>query len=526
MRNRINNYDEKINSREWHPKFIKYTELIVSHQNYQGLYYERAEDGRVKWVVAGNSESGSLRKSWWNQKCKEYGIEIKAGCYAEIARRIHPTKIHVCQICGRELSIYYVYPTKRLLSKINLIAKKNDLGEFAYADKDIYEIINILYSRNPNLLKEIRSLFSIPPNINDTPEEFNNYIRHNYVDACNRILSPGVMSNCPDRFDGFHSDGLCCRSRSDKGRIRENLMKYGEDRRAYELWSSGDWKMSSWLMKEYSKTKMKCLSCGKYDYCTADHIGPLSCGFAHSRFFNPLCRSCNSSKNNRMSINDVKTLLQIEKTEPVVSWHTEYIWNRIKKVPSTDSEAIRISNLMRENLHNILILFAKLFEAGFIYYLLRFLNPNYALYKHEFIKDDLSNMPYNIITSKANRAENKRNAIRYIRISFESLKKYSSKENRKIRYNIVESDIEIKKKILDLINFLDNIYPNKLYSINLLIKQISDEMAKLQAWDDLVFYLNRLKNGPLCVETADIKLIEIIKLIGDKVIHAFGISEA
>ena len=48
------------------------------------------------------------------------------------------------------------------------------------------------------------------------------------------LLSPGVMSNAPDRLDGFHSYNKCCRAKEDKGRSKENLNKYGEDRRAYE----------------------------------------------------------------------------------------------------------------------------------------------------------------------------------------------------------------------------------------------------------------------------------------------------
>ena len=61
------------------------------------------------------------------------------------------------------------------------------------------------------------------------------------------------MSNCPDRLDGFHDHCLKCRPSSDKGRHQSNLQKYGEDRRAYEYWSDGNWKKASWLMKEFNK---------------------------------------------------------------------------------------------------------------------------------------------------------------------------------------------------------------------------------------------------------------------------------
>ena len=48
------------------------------------------------------------------------------------------------------------------------------------------------------------------------------------------ILSPGAMSNPPDRFDGFHCDNLCCRGTADKGRHKKNLQTYVTDRRVFE----------------------------------------------------------------------------------------------------------------------------------------------------------------------------------------------------------------------------------------------------------------------------------------------------
>ncbi len=31
------------NKRIWHPNFLKYTEFIVGHENYKGLFFERGE---------------------------------------------------------------------------------------------------------------------------------------------------------------------------------------------------------------------------------------------------------------------------------------------------------------------------------------------------------------------------------------------------------------------------------------------------------------------------------------------------
>ena len=106
--------------RSWHENFVNYTEMIVAHPNYSGLFFERkTDDTRVKWVVAGNSKNGKLRQQWWNKKCVENNIEIKKGCYAKVAAIIHPTKQHICQICGKSMSIFYEYPNANFIKKLN-----------------------------------------------------------------------------------------------------------------------------------------------------------------------------------------------------------------------------------------------------------------------------------------------------------------------------------------------------------------------------------------------------------------------
>ena len=47
------------------------------------------------------------------------------------------------------------------------------------------------------------------------------FIEKEYVNRCDKKLSPGAMSNCPDRLDGFHDYCLGNRSLIDKGRSKE-----------------------------------------------------------------------------------------------------------------------------------------------------------------------------------------------------------------------------------------------------------------------------------------------------------------
>lgn len=142
--------------RTWHRNFIDYTEMIVNHSNYEGLYYERGRDGRVKWVIAGKSPKGLLRRRWWDEQCDKHGIKIEAGCYAKIAVTIHPTKKHVCQICGKALFIEYVYPNKNTLKLLN----ENLLDTIEPYSLTIYEIVDKFGSSTHNI-EAIKKAFRI-----------------------------------------------------------------------------------------------------------------------------------------------------------------------------------------------------------------------------------------------------------------------------------------------------------------------------------------------------------------------------
>lgn len=62
---------------EYHPNYDRYVEMITAHPNYNGLYYERKQDGRVKWVVASKSKNWLKRLAWWDDVCRRLGITIQ-----------------------------------------------------------------------------------------------------------------------------------------------------------------------------------------------------------------------------------------------------------------------------------------------------------------------------------------------------------------------------------------------------------------------------------------------------------------
>jgi hypothetical protein len=260
-------------------------------------------------------------------------------------------------------------------------------------------------------------------------------------------FSPGAMSNAPDRLDGFHSYNLCCRSKQDKGRHKSNMARYGEDRRAYENWSDGNWKAASWLMKEFQKHGV-----------SPDHLGPISLGFSHRPKFRPLTIAANSARNNRMTHEDVKLLLQEEMVEQIVSTHSKYIWNQLKNKVQNDEDALKLGKLMRENMHHVLSIFSYLAENGCKKFLIKnFLHPEHANFSIKFESFDPKTGNYTKqISTPGTKKQYANNAKRYIRISLESLKQYSLKKNRNLKKWLTDETEENLSQVLKYLKDKDD----------------------------------------------------------------------
>ena len=430
--------------RTWHPNFLEYTEMIAAHPNYGGLLIERNKDGNLGWVVTGKSAKGKIREAWWTQKIQELNARNKA----EVARRIHPTGKHVCQCCGREMSIFYEYPNNRTCKRLNVILKES----VQPADYTIREIIENNAS-DARIISGIARIFGIKTY--DDPKHLIEIIYKQHVDTESGLLSPGVMSNPPDRFDGFHSDGLCCRSKTDKGRHKDNMKTYTQDRRAYEEWADGNYNLANRLMGEFSKgdQEYKCPQCGKIRKMSADHIGPISLGFCHSiHNFAPMCQPCNSAKNNRFTKSDVDALIDIEQRgETVISWHSQYIWDKLKGCITDDEMAKKLSNVMGTCHQNVLKLFSIIYQQIGEEILLHYLHPEYSKFDYRFENFN----PLDLSTLKINETEldsaNKRsNSERVVRIAFEALKEFDKKDNRRTKFYI---DVE-SPEFRDLISII------------------------------------------------------------------------
>lgn len=498
--------------RSWHPNFIEYMDFIVNHPNYSGMPHLYKSDGTIRWVVTGNSKMGQDRTNWWEKKGTELGIPIVGRWISKVAKENHPTKLKICQTCGRELIIEYVYPNKRTIKRLNQISGL--IEEFVHEDfKTIFEIIDeIILDLGESGLEEISKKFKIPRNIDKNSDSYKDYIYENLVKKEKKVFSPGVMSNAPDRLDGFHSYNICCRAVQDTGRHQENLARYSEDRRAYEHWSDGDWKAASWLMKR--KGNGVCVICKETKKITADHIGPISLGFAHLPIFQPMCRSCNSTKNNRMFLQDVLKLTQMEKDGiTVISWYAKYIWDQLKGRVKNQRDGKKLSKLMRIAHHYFLELFYEISSQGFKDFLMNYLNPEYAFYEQiDFKNLDESTFEHNGVTKiPGDKTQYQNSANRYVRIAFESLEEYHNKENRRI---ISINCNGYEKKVNEIIKLLknDKNFNEKLREYLSSAFELTDKKA---IGDQIKIALDESEAHPYFNNQIDEEIKSVLKKIAD-----------
>ena len=415
---------------EKHQNFLKYMNYIVNHKNYRTQPCRFNKEGSITWVKT--AKSCPERVVWWDNQISKFNLTNRA----DVARYIHPKELNglkPCSECGKKLSIFYIYPNANLLKRLNEYFQSN---YSSYAE-DIYQIINLEAKKNEqktinffaNTLK-----INIPiPSIKELREYL--YKNHTNISQKGKMLSPGVMSNPPDRFDGFHTYNACCRKEKDTGRHDNNMKNYTRDRRAFENWADGNFVLANAVMGEFLKYKHNviCPGCGNYEKMSADHIGPISLGFCHREKFNPLCSSCNSSKNNRMTLKDIFSLLEDEiKGIQVISWHSKYLWDLLKNKINTEDKAKIASSIMRKNIHYILASLNIIFKYNNGYdFLLTKLHPEYVKYRYKINNFDPLALEKMDITYSVSTSETKtKSEKRYLEISFEELSKYNEKENR------------------------------------------------------------------------------------------------
>lgn len=426
--------------KQWHQRFLKYMEAIVNNPNYQGLSINKKSDGSYAWVTTAKSEVGQARIDWCISKAQNLnfivGHEAYPGMYADVMLEIHPTKWKVCQICGKEMSLYYHYPNANFLKSLN----KKFGCDFSDCDH-IGDIWDDLINNGVKKI-DIASFLIDKGDLNldartATKEEIIDALEYVCRKGNKKCLGPGAMSNFPDRYDGFHTYNRCCRATEDTGRSKKNLKSYTKDRRAYEYWSDGNIHAANQFMGS-----------SFFDGTSADHIGPISLGFIHDpRYLQPMPIGDNSSKRDRLQIVDIENIIETEARTGVypMSWQSKIIWEFIKNNYSTNPNKVPTiyRDALKQNMVNFMFVLLTILENcpknGEDFLVSAFLEPNYDYFKYSYTFNEKGE-----IIGKTDRHYTDRNQYetdRYKRIAIEAVYDYSEKDNRHNKHDLTSSEL-------------------------------------------------------------------------------------
>lgn len=428
-----------------HDIFHNYMTAIASHPAFEGMPDAYYDDGRVQWEAPSNRTGGKFkdshqkRREWWAKQAGILGIStLEDRWISRVAKSIHPTMKKPCKKCGHVMDIRYVYPSKALLARI----RKLKFIEADFETSQIEDIFSLISRMHDSYGEQVLKAFAVfwkgassLPKASAPLADWLEWIENDLVPKEPRTLSPGAMSNAPDRFDGFHSFNRCCRGEADKGRTVSNLRSYTTDRRVFEYWAAGNWIAADRLMGIIRRDfrDEPCMN-GHAGPCQADHIGPISLGFNHFPRFQLLCASCNSAKNNRMYPSDVAWLVEQEgRGEQVISWHTESLWKSLKHQVLTQEHSLRLSKVLRDNRHSYMNALAKIAENGNFGFLASLLELHHADQDVEFVGLRISKHITEFDEIRYTQRDTKYSAeqkARRSRIAFRELLAYFSKINR------------------------------------------------------------------------------------------------
>lgn len=518
--------------------FLQYEEEIVNDPVYAGMPDLRHADGTIQWEAPSNRGSGVFqfshdkRYQWWINKASEVGINTSEDKWiSKVAKKIHPTKLHPCKVCGRIMDIRYCYLSANFMKRVKKLPfydEQVDMDEITHITDFIASFTDTYgdkaYDALPELLKcsQVKSIPTLPHDLSS----WTDWINSEYIPKEPSMLGPGAMSNAPDRLDGFHTYDRCCRPTADKGRSKENLASYSTDRRAFENWSDGNWIQANKLMGYInSNSELKKQQCANHSTgsfhprpCSADHIGPISLGFSHRPEFQLLCKPCNSAKNNRMYYSDVQHLISVEEGgSTVTTWYAAPIWQRCKQKVYDKESALKLSRIMRDNRNIAMMLLADFVKHDEFLFLLTLLNLNYADYDYEIDPTTL-NVNNQIVTVEF---ISKPSTLRYvniqkirkIRVAFSSLIDYAHKENRN-GFMYTNDEIEhLKQQAFSTLSSVNTFLSNKNKDLKSAISNEATTDTDLEIFLQNIDY-TELLDVPQFKEVKNL-LVKIMSIVAD-----------
>ena len=176
-----------------------------------------------------------------------------------------------------------------------------------------------------------------------------------------------------------------------------------------------------------------------------------------------------------MTLEDVHELIRDESVgEHVISWHSKYIWDKLKNLVVSDSDAQKLSQLMRRNMHHVLIILSEIQQRGFQDFLRKyFLHPEYAYQDVKFEAfDPLTGRYGEIVRIRGSKRQYEKSVRERTRVAFESLMDYRGEKRRVLRWENHEVD-----KLVDWA--LDSLRRNEegeaLHALHEALKKLADE---------------------------------------------------
>ena len=203
---------------------------------------------------------------------------------------------------------------------------------------------------------------------------------------------------------------------------------------------------------------------------SADHIGPISLGFVHDpHYLQPMSSGDNSSKRDKLSYEDIELLINIERKTGIsaISWFSSKIWNNIKENYKSKPNLIPVYRyILKQNMANFMFILwtiqQKCKQKGNMFLINNLLKNNFECFNYDYSFNANGEIIKKTLRHKTNSSKNEFD--RYIRIAFDSVEEYNNKENRNLKNNLDNDDLECLNQICTLINknYNENKIKNKL----------------------------------------------------------------
>ena len=406
--------------RAWDSGFVEYMEEMVGHPNYKGMPIRRNAEGELLWLTELDSESQE-RLDWAQEKADELEMIVQPREFAQLMREIHPTKIHVCKVCGSRMSIYHHYPTKHLLKTLNKEFKQ----EFSENDHigDIWD--KILANGEPKVW--LRQFFQRTFGLSDIRGIGKNEIITMCEKICSeqskRLLSPGATTNFPRVFDGYQPENRCCIAGDRAEHLSETLGYIAIDQKTYKFWNDGNLHGAN----AYSKSK-------HFEDKTVRHMGPVALGFVHDpRYLRTVEDEEQPAIRNRLLVEDIEAIIQVESSTgvPAMSWYSSEMWMHIKKNYMKNPQKVSTiyRNALLQNSANYFFIIKSIAEKsngyGRDFLIDAFLDPKSEVFEFTYEFDAWGNITERITIPYTKNGEDP--AERYVQEALEAIGDYSER---------------------------------------------------------------------------------------------------